>query len=129
MGFKSLIANQVQGAMRILGTDEDGLARTQTYIAVNEDSAVYDPLTRTVVNAETLHENVPMTLVRFKIEDMDDEVRPRTDRRALIASLDLPVTPTPQDKIKMDTGEVYTVMRLLSDPSAALHIAHLRHSE
>lgn len=129
MGFKSLIANQVQGAMRILGTDEDGLARMQTYIAVNEGASVYDPLTRTVVNQETLHEDVPMTLVRFKIDDMDEEVRPRTDRRALIAALDLPVIPTPQDKVKLHTGEVYTVVRLLSDPSAALHIAHLRHSE
>ena len=129
MGFKSLIAKQVQSAMQILGTDDDGLARKHTYLSVDEDSSTYNPVTRRVTSATAEYSGVPMVLVRFKIEDMDSEVRPKSDRRALIAALDLPVTPSPQDQIILTTGEIYNVVRLLSDPSDALHIAHIRFVE
>lgn len=129
MGFKSLIAKQVQGAMKILGTDPDGLARTQTYIATDEGAGTYDPVTRRMTTVETRYANVPMTLVRFKLDDMDDQVRPTTDRRALIAALDLSTVPTPQDRVELHTGEVYNVVRLLSDPSDGLYIVHLRYAE
>lgn len=124
MGFKSLIEKQVQGAMRILGTDEDGLARSQTYVEVGE--AVYDPITRRTTTRDIEHENVPMSLVRFSINDMDEEVRPRTDRVALIASLDLAVTPAETHKIKTHDGIVYTVQRILSDPADAIYKLHIR---
>lgn len=124
MGFKSLIEKQVQGAMRILGTDEDGLAREQVYVSCSE--GVYDPSTRSVTSVETEYEGVPMALVRFKIDDMDDEVRPQTDRVSLVASLDLPVTPDENDKIKLHNGEIYTVKRIMSDPADALVKLHIR---
>lgn len=124
MGFKSLIEQQVQGAMRILGTDEDGLARARTFVSVGQDA--YDPATRSVTATETEHTGIPMTLVRFKINDMDDEVRPTTDRVALIASLDMPVTPDENDKIKDTDDVVYTVKRIMSDPADALYKLHIR---
>ena len=126
MGFKSLLATQVKNAMNILGTDSDGLAIPQTYISTDAGGSVYNTATREVVPSETRHAGVPMALVRFKIDDMDAEVKPQTDRRALIASLDLPVTPTEQDRVELDDGTTWTVMRLLSDPSSALYIVHLR---
>lgn len=125
MGFKSLIANQVQGAMRILGTDDDGLARQHTLVSVDAEG-VYDFATRQVNTFETVHPDIPMTMVRFKIDDMDGEVRPKTDRRALVASLDIPVTPTERDYVLDPDGTRWNVVRLLSDPSAALIILHLR---
>ncbi|QJA42945.1 hypothetical protein [Phaeobacter phage MD18] len=124
MGFKSLIEKQVQGAMRILGTDDDGLARSQTYIAVGE--ATYDAATRRAIAAEVEHEGVPMALVRFSIKDMDEEVRPKTDRVALISTLDLPGPPSENDKIKTHDGIEYTVMRIMSDPADALSKLHIR---
>lgn len=124
MGYKSLIEKQVQGAMKILGTDPDGLARTQTYVSVT--TGVYDPATRTVTSVELDFPDVPMALVRFQIKDMDEEVRPKTDRVALIASLDLNVDPKESDKIKTSDGQVYTVVRLLTDPAEALYKIHIR---
>lgn len=125
MGFKSLIANQVRGAMRILGTDEDGLARRHTLVSVDAEG-VYDFNARQVNTFETMHPGIPMTMVRFKIDDMDGEVRPKTDRRALVASLDIPVTPTERDYVLDPDGTRWNVVRLLSDPSDALIILHLR---
>lgn len=124
MGFKSLIEKQVQGAMRILGTDADGLARRQNYVSVTD--GVYDPATRSVTSTETVHRDIPMAMVRFSIDDMDEEVRPQTDRVALIAALDLPVTPNENDKITAYDGVVYTVKRLMSDPADALYKIHIR---
>lgn len=124
MGFKSLIEKQVQGAMKTLGTGPDGLARERTYVSVSEGT--YDPATRSVTSTETEHEDVPMSLVRFSIDDMDEEVRPQTDRIALIASLDLPATPDENDKIKDHDGTVYTVKRIMSDPADALYKIHIR---
>jgi len=129
MGFKSLIAKQVQSAMKTLGTDADGLATKQTYVSTNEDAGVYDPVSRTVTNTSTTYPDIPMALVRFKIDDMDEQVRPKTDRRAMIAALDLAVTPTPQDSIILGNGDIYTVVRLLSDPSDGLYIVHVRYSD
>jgi hypothetical protein len=124
MGFKSLIEKQVQGAMRILGNDDDGLARRQNYTSVTD--GVYDPATRAVTTTEVVYRAVPMAMVRFSIDDMDEEVRPQTDRVALIASLDLPVTPNENDKITAYDGNVYTVKRIMSDPADALYKLHVR---
>ena len=124
MGFKSLIASQVQGAMKILGTDEDGLASRQTYISLAD--ATYDPATRRVTASETRYEGVPMMLARFSIDDMGEDVRPKTDRKALIASLDLPVAPDEDDKIELSNGIVYTIKKILKDPSEGLCILHVR---
>lgn len=124
MGFKSLIAKQVQGAMKILGTDQDGLAQKRVFVSLAK--GVYDPVERRVVSVKTEYPGVPMTLVRFKLDDMDEEVRPTTDRVALIASLDLPVNPDENDKVEDVDGTVYTVKRILSDPADALYRLHIR---
>jgi len=124
MGFKSLIEGQVQGAMRILGTDSDGLAQRRTYLGVSE--GVYDDQTRRVSTVLTEYSDVPMVLVRFSINDMDESVRPQTDRVALIAALDLAVVPDENDKIRDIDGVEYTIMKLMSDPADALHKIHLR---
>lgn len=124
MGFKSLIEKQVQGAMKTLGTGPDGLARTRTYLSVAE--GVYDPSTQRVTSTEVEYTGIPMSLVRFSIKDMDEEVRPQTDRVALIAALDLTVTPDENDKIRDNDGIVYTVKRVMSDPADALYKLHIR---
>lgn len=126
MGMKSLIAKQIQSGMKILGTDDDGLYGKHTYIEVGEGS--YDPETRRVSAVETHHANVPMTLVRFSIDDMDEDVRPKTDRKALIAALDLPsgVDPDGEDKIELRNGVTYTVQKVMKDPSEGLCILHIR---
>ena len=127
MGFKSLISQQVSNAFDILGTGPDGLARARTYVSVGDP--VYDPVTRTSTSPEQRIPNVPMALVRFKIEDMDDTVKPATDRVALIAALRLPVVPDENDKIEDVDGSIYTVKKLMSDPADALYKLHVCKSE
>jgi hypothetical protein len=124
MGFKSLIAKQVQGAMRTLGTDADGLARKRVFLSMSE--GVYNSAARTVEAVETRHVGVPMVLSRFSLNDIDDEVRPQTDRVVLIASLDLPVAPDENDKIEDTDLVIYTVKRILSDPADAMYKIHVR---
>lgn len=126
MGFKSLIAKQVQNAFKILGTDEDGLAPVQTYVSVNQGAEAYDPVTRKVTKEKLAYAGIPMTLVRFSIEDMNADVKPKTDRKALIPALDLPCIPNEQDLVLLSTGETYTVHKVMSDPTASLHILQVR---
>lgn len=112
--------------MRTLG-DVDGLAPVQTYIDVT--SSTYDPAQGSVVEITTEYPGIQMVLARFKIDEMDDMIVPTTDQKALIAALDLPVTPKVQDKIRLSTGENYMVMRILGVPGESIHIIHIRLTE
>jgi hypothetical protein len=129
MSLKTTIAKQVQSAVRILGTGADGLAPPHTYVKVAANGGTYDPVSRRVTEGVTEYTAIPVTMVRFSLDDMSDDVKPRTDRRALIAALDLPVVPGEQDRIVNAAGEVYTVHKILSDPADALYVLHVRMRE
>jgi hypothetical protein len=126
MGFKSLIAKQVQGAFKIVGSDADGLAPLCTYTSVDQSATAYDTTTRRVTKVVTSYDGIPVILVRFSIEDMNSEIKPQTDRKALIASLNLPCVPNEQDIITTGDGSTYAVHKILSDPADALLILHIR---
>lgn len=128
MGYKSLIAGLVKDSFEILGTDSDGLATKQTYLSVSA-TGVYDPVTRTVTNVITTYSGVPMVLLKFAVTDAVEDVRPKTDRKVLIASLNLAVTPRTADKIELVSGEMYEVVKVLSDPSDSLISLHVRYVE
>lgn len=123
MGFKSLLEQQVQGVMSILG-QEDGLAPFCTY--VQKGARAYDTVTRTYSTADTPYADVPMVLAKFSVEEMDDEVVSATDLKAIIAALDLPVVPVTQDQIITDAGVTYNVERLMGVPGDSLYILHVR---
>jgi hypothetical protein len=123
MGFKSLLEQQVQGVMQILGQD-DGLAPFCVY--VEKGARSYDTDTRTYSTVDTNHTNIPMVLAKFKIDEMDDEVVSATDLKAIIAKLDIPVDPKTQDQIIDDKGATYNVERLMGVPGESLYILHVR---
>jgi len=125
--FESLLKDQMQNVMKILG-QVDGLAPNQTYVSKDEDAA-YDTATRTYTAGEVDYPNVPMVLARFTIEEMDSEIIATTDQKAIIASLDLPVEPRPQDKIRTANGQVYNVERLMGVPGESIYILHVRRTE
>jgi len=106
--FESLLKDQMQNVMKILG-QVDGLAPNQTYVSKDEDAA-YDTATRTYTAGEVDYPNVPMVLARFTIEEMDSEIIATTDQKAIIASLDLPVEPRPQDKIRTANGTMSSAL-------------------
>lgn len=123
MGFKSLLDKQVQGVMKTLG-QADGLAPFAVYIKKGE--RVYDTATRTYTSTDTSYADVPMVFAKFKIDEMDGEVVSATDQKAIIAALDLPVTPSSQDQIRDEDGITYNVERLLGVPGSSLYILHIR---
>lgn len=127
-GFESLLKNQVQNVMKILGQN-DGLAPNQVF--VREDSTAYDTATRTYTSAETDYPDIPMVLAKFSAEEIDDDVVVTTDLKALIAALDMPtgVVPAMGDKIRTQAGEVYNVERIMGVPGESLYILHVRLTE
>ena len=122
--FKSLMEIQVQNVFKILG-QTDGLAPNQTYVGDSGGQA-YNTATRTYTSAEVDYPDVPMVLARFKSEEIDDQITVTTDLKALIAALDLPVTPQMGDKIRTQAGEVYNVERIMGVPGDSLYILHVR---
>jgi len=122
--FKSLLDDQVQNVMRILG-QTDGLAPNQTFVE-NSGTQTYNTATRTYTSDSTDYPDVPMVLARFKTEELDDEIVITTDLKALIASKDLDVVPQNGDKIRTQANEVYNVERLMGVPGDSLHILHVR---
>jgi len=125
--FETLLKEQMQNVMQILG-QVDGLAPNQTFVSTEEDET-YDTATRTYTAGETDYPDVPMVLARFTIEEMDSEIIATTDQKAIIASLDLPVEPRPQDKIRTADGKVYNVERLMGVPGESIYILHVRRTE
>ena len=123
MGFKSLLDVQVQGVMSILGQD-DGLAPFAIYVETGARS--YDTATRTYSSIDVQHADIPMVFAKFKIDEMDEEVISSTDQKAIIAALDMPVSPKTQDQLIDDKGDTYTVERLLGVPGGSLYILHIR---
>lgn len=121
--FETLLKQQVQGVMQILGQD-DGLAPFVTYVETG--ARTYNTTTRTYSSSDTDHDEVPAVLAKFKVDEMDEEVVSATDLKVLIAALDLPVTPKSQDQIRTADGTVYNVERLLGVPGDSLHILHVR---
>lgn len=125
MGYKSLLAKGVQTAMKTLGNTDDGLARLHTYIQVT-GAGTYDPVSRTVASAETRITDIPMLLAGFALSDVKGDVRPITDRKAIIAGLDLGIVPSAKDRIESAEGVVYDVVGLLSAPEDSVHVVHVR---
>ena len=117
MGFKSLLETQVKGVMSILG-QADGLAPYVTYIETG--TRTYNTATRTYSSVDTEHANVPAVLAKFKVDEMDNDVVAKTDLKAIIAALDLPVEPKSQDQIRTETGDVYNVEKLRGVPGDSL---------
>lgn len=126
MGFKSLLDTQVQNLMQTLG-QTDGLAPEHTYIQVG--AGTYDPATATRTPTTTSHTGIPMVLSRFDSKEIDGEQIQVTDQKAIIASLDLPVTPSNEDRVELSTGETYEVVRNMGVPGSSVYILHLRRVE
>jgi len=124
--FETLLKNQVQGVMDILG-QEDGLAPEHTY--VRTDTSAYDPATGTVNNTETTYADIPMVLARYKSEEMDGEKIVVNDQKAIVAALDLPVIPRVQDRIVLSDGRNFMVMDFKGVPGDSVWIIQIRETE
>jgi hypothetical protein len=128
MGYKSLIDTQVQAAFKMLG-QADGLAPAHTYASASAGGSSYDPATGTMTQSIVEYADVPMVLAQFKTTEIDNAIVTTTDMKVLIAALDLPVEPKPQDYIYLSNGMAYMVERILGVPGNSLHILHVRQTK
>jgi hypothetical protein len=126
MGFNSLLDNQVQGLMRILGQN-DGLAPTHTYERI--DASTYDPSTGGVSTAATRYDDIPMVFARYETDEIDGDKIQVTDQKAIIAALDLPVNPRIQDRVIQSDGRVFHVENVGGVPGESVWILQMRESD
>lgn len=126
--FESLLKTQVQGVMGILG-QVDGLAPTRSYIQVDRAGTSYDTATGTVTAPGTQFDDIPMVLARFDASEVDGNKIVVTDQKAIIASLDLPVTPRVHDKILQSDGRTFLVMDVGGVPGKSAWILQIRETE
>lgn len=125
MGFNSLLDNQVQSLMGILGRT-DGLAPARTYQRVT--SSTYDPATGSVADAVTPYADIPMVLARYESSEIDGDKIKVNDQKAIIAALDLPVTPQIQDRIVQADGRVFHIESVGGVPGESVWILQIRES-
>ena len=126
MGFESLLKNEVQKLMRTLG-QVDGLAPNQSYTEVT--ASTYDTSTGRVSEATTTYTDIPMVLARYMSEEIDGDKILVNDQKAIIADLDMPVTPKVQDKIALADGRVFMVMGVGGVPGESVWILQVRETD
>ena len=125
MGLKTLIQKTVQNTIKNTFGGPDGISQEVVYKR-SESPKTYDPVTRTVAVTVTEYSGIACMFTAFTVDDTDDSVRPSSDKKALIPSLEISFIPKEDDKITDSTGKNYTVKRLMSDPASALYILHVR---
>ena len=125
MGFKSLIDRQVQNAIKLLGTDSDGLADIVSFVKHNGDT--YDPVSGTPTPSVTTTTGVECVFTSFTVEEKDDQVIVLTDQKCLIPSLNIPgIEPDEDDEVLDSSGVTWNIRRVLSPPGASLFKLHVR---
>ena len=125
MGYKSLIDKQVQNAIKLLGTDSDGLADIISY--VQHTGETYDPVSGSPTPTVTTTTGVECVFTNFTVEEKDDEVNVLTDQKCLIPSLNIPgIEPDENDEVTDSAGATWNVRRVMSPPGSSLFKLHVR---
>jgi len=118
MGMKEDIQTFVKDGLLTLGN----LQSTVTYYASGTPS--YNATTGAVTVSQTAY-SILATLVRYRKEEIDGDAIRVEDKKALIAALNLPVTPTLNDTL-VDGANTWIVVGANIDPAGALWILQLR---
>lgn len=124
--FETLLKQQVQGVMQILGQN-DGLAPFQSYQETT--ASTYNTATGGVTSTTTQYDDIPMVLARYEASEVDGDKIQVNDMKAIIADLDLPVTPSRQDRIALVDGRVFMVESVGGVPGESVWILQIRETE
>lgn len=120
--MKAMIQGQVKNAMAML--KRMGLGEVLTYYHVT--TPAYDPTTGVVTDNATVYSGISAVLPGFSLEEKDDSVVVLTDRKALIAYIDMPIEPTDRDYFTTADGTKWEVKRSLGVPGDSLLKLHVR---
>lgn len=121
MSLKAAVIAAAKSAMTAI----DDLATTITYTSVNPNKT-YNPITDTTTGADTEVTSVPCALTQFKSDELDASILVITDRKLIIVSTDLSVSPKTNDFILTSGGDKYEVVRDISPPENVVYILHIR---
>lgn len=121
MGFKDLVDTQVSNALKIVGD----LANVVTL--VKRSPGVYDPDIGESTPVTVSYPGITCAMPGFSAEEKDTDIIILTDKKGLIARLDLPDGVEIEKNDEIHQGSVkWDVRRVLSVPGDSLYKLHLR---
>jgi hypothetical protein len=120
MGLKETIAAGVQTGLRAAGN----VRRTVTYKAQSADPS-YAPATGTVTRPETSY-TVQGVLYGYRREDIDGVLIRPFDQQFLLNQSELPVTPKVTERLVLDDGTSWEILRVEQDPAQATWTLQIR---
>jgi hypothetical protein len=120
MGLKETIAAGVQTGLRAAGN----VRRTVTYKAQSADPS-YAPGTGTVTRPETNH-TVQGLLYGYRRDEIDGVLIRPFDQQFVLLQADLPVTPKVTERLVLDDGTSWEVVRVEQDPAQVVWILQIR---
>lgn len=120
-GLRGVIQKVVSTAIAAVGD----LAISVTYIAT-EKQTLYNPTLDKIQLEGTEYPNLAVVFAEFSSKEINGEKVRATDQKALIAFLDLPVTPKIGDRIHKSTIDHWQVQDKDIDPADGLWILQIR---
>ncbi len=115
-----LVQSQVQVAFKLIGT----LAKKGTWVQRTAGKPNFKA--GTLGGQENSYPLPRCVISRYKIEDVDHQIVTLKDSKLLFPRQDLGVEPQETDIFIDYTGKRWTVMRIQSDPAAAVVVAQIR---
>jgi len=120
MSLRQQVQQAVQAGMRAM----DDLPESADYKSVTTPS--YDPTTGTITTPNTQHVGIPVIFTNFSRREIDGEAIRAEDQKAIIATRDLPATPTINDTITRADGIAWSVIGIRTDPAGAAWVLQIR---
>lgn len=113
MGLRETLNNVVKSAMNAI----DDIPEQCTYMAVS--ATTYTAASSTITKTSTAYLNVKIVFLSYDNRRIDgSNIRPE-DQQAILAAVDLPVTPTTNDTITRPDGTVWAVVGVRTDLNTA----------
>jgi hypothetical protein len=120
MGLKEVIVAGIKTGLRATGN----VRRTVTYKAQAADPS-YAPATGTVTRPETNH-TVQAVLYDYRREDIDGVLIQPFDQECLLHQSELPVTPKVTERLVLDDGTSWEIVRVAQDSAGAIWMLQIR---
>jgi hypothetical protein len=120
MGLKETIAAGIKTGLQATGN----VRRTVTYKAQSADPS-YAPAFGTVTRPETNH-TVQGLLYGYRRDEIDGVLIRPFDQQFVLLQADLPLTPKVTERLVLDDGTSWEVVRVEQDPAQAVWMLQIR---
>jgi len=120
MSLRTTVQRAVKTGLKAM----DDIQETATYGGVT--TTAYDPATGTITETSGGGGVVKMVFTSFSFMEIDGVAVLANDRKVIIASLDLDVTPTLNDTITRADGSAWNVIGIKTDPAGAAWVLQIR---